>query len=83
MLRAIILTVALASFNLFHSNFQPAFYLPCPLVVPVVTSLTICLVDRETGFLMKCGNTRSIELGTVRKEWFENVLVHIFLFIIR
>ena len=32
---------------------------------------------------MECGNRGGVELGTVRKEWFEYVLVHIFLFIVR
>ena len=31
---------------------------------------------------MECGNTGSVEFETVRKEWFEYVLVHIFLFIV-
>ena len=43
----------------------------------------IRLADRQTGFLMECGNTGSVELGTVRKERFEYGLVHIFLFIVR
>ena len=83
MLRAIISTLALATFNPFHSNVRPAFYLPCLLGIPEESNLMICLADRQTGFLMQCGNTGSVELWTVRKEWFDNVLVHIFLFIIR
>ena len=67
MLRAIILTLALATFNPFHSNVRPAFYLPCLLVMPEEASLMICLLDRQIGFLMECGKTGSIKLGTVRK----------------
>ena len=83
MLRVIILTPALATFHLFHSNVQPAFYLPCLHAMPEEACVKICLADRQTGFLMECGNRGGVELGTVRKEWFEYVLVHIFLFIVR
>ena len=83
MLRVIILTPALAAFHLFHSNVRPAFYLPCLHAMPEEACVKICLADRQTGFLMECGNRGGVELGTVRKEWFEYVLVHIFLFIVR
>ena len=83
MLRVIILTPALATFNPFHSNVRPAFYLPCLHAMPEEACVKICLADRQTGFLMECGNRGGVELGTVRKEWFEYVLVHIFLFIVR
>ena len=83
MLRVIILTPALATFNPFHSNVRPAFYLPCLHAMPEEACVKICLADRQTDFLMKCENRVGVELGTVRKEWFEYVLVHIFLFIVR
>ena len=83
MLRVIILTPVLATFHLFHSNVRPAFYLPCLHAMPEEACEKICLADRQTGFLMECGNRGGVELGTVRKEWFEYVLVHIFLFIVR
>ena len=51
--------------------------------MPEEVSLMICLADRQIDFLMECGNTGSVELGTVRKEWFEYVLVLIFPFIVR
>ena len=51
--------------------------------MPEEACVKICLADRQTGFLMECGNRGGVELGTVRKEWFEYVLVHIFLFIVR
>ena len=51
--------------------------------MPEEVNLMIYLADRQTGFLTKCGNTGSVELGTIRKEWFEYVLVHIFLFIVK
>ena len=83
MFRAIILTLSLTTTNPFHLNVRPAFHLPGCLVMPVEVSQMICLADRQTGFLVGCGNTGSVDLGIVRKEWFENVLVHIFLFIVR
>ena len=43
----------------------------------------ICSADRQTGFLMECRNTGSVELGTVKKKLFKYVLVHIFRFIVR
>ena len=82
MLSVIILTLALATFNPFDSNVPPAFYLPCLLSMPKEASLIICFADRQTGFLMECTNTGSVGLGTVRKEWFEYVLIHISLFIV-
>ena len=81
MLRATKLTLALATFNPFHSNVRPAFYLPCPLVIPVEVSLMICLADGETGFLMECGNRRSVKIRTFKKERFE--CVHTFLLIVK
>ena len=39
MLKAIILTLALATFNPFHSNVRPVFYLPCLLAMPDKASL--------------------------------------------
>ena len=83
MLRASILTLALAASNPFHLNVRPAFYLPCLLAMPEKASLMICLGDRKIGILMDCGNTGSVKLGNVRKKWLKNVLVHIFLFIVR
>ena len=51
--------------------------------MPEEASLKICLADLQTGFLMEYVNTGSVELGTVKKEWFEYVLVYVFLFIVR
>ena len=68
MLSAVILTLALATFNPFHSNIRSAFYLPCLIALPEEASLIIWLADRKPGFLMECGNTESVKLGTVRKE---------------
>ena len=79
MLRAIILTLTLATFSLFHSNVRPAFYLPCLLAMLEEASLKVCLAGRQTGFFMECRNTKSVELENVRKKWFE----YVFLFIVR
>ena len=51
--------------------------------MPEEANLMICLADRQTDFFMECGNAGSVVLGTVRKEWFKYVLVHIFRFIVR
>ena len=83
MLNAVILTLALASFNPFHLNVRPGFYLTCLLVIPEEASLMVCLADRQTDVLMECGNTGNLELETMEKEWFEYVLGHISLSIVR
>ena len=41
MLSAVILTLALATFNPFHSNIRSAFYLPCLIALPEEASLII------------------------------------------
>ena len=53
MLRAIILTLALATASLFHSSVRSAFYFTCPLVMIAKASLMICLADRLAGFLIE------------------------------
>ena len=68
MLRAIILTLTLATFSLFHSNVRPAFYLPCLLAMLEEASLKVCLAGRQTGFLMECRNTKSVELETLERN---------------
>ena len=79
MLVAIITALALVAFN----PFRPVFHLFCTIVMSLVDCLRICSADQQTGFLMKGGYTGSVELRIVRKDCFEYVLVHNFLFIVR
>ena len=65
-----LIVLALAIFNPFSSDVRPAFYLPCLHAMSEESSLMICLEDQQTGFLMEYGNAGSVELGTVKKEWF-------------